>query len=95
MASLIYSLSVTFCFARIFCGFCAVCDQFIVSIVKVYVHLYLESHRLKVGSNACGVGKPAYPGEPSRRLSYYRNLTPFDTNWKKGSGATPLTTQDL
>jgi hypothetical protein len=22
-------------------------------------------------------------------------LTPFDTNWKKGSGATPLTTQDL
>jgi len=23
------------------------------------------------------------------------NLTPFDTNWKKGSGATPLTTQDL
>ncbi len=24
-----------------------------------------------------------------------QNLTPFDTNWKKGSGATPLTTQDL
>jgi hypothetical protein len=23
------------------------------------------------------------------------DLTPFDTNWKKGSGATPLTTQDL
>jgi hypothetical protein len=22
-------------------------------------------------------------------------LTPFDTNWKKASGATPLTTQDL
>jgi hypothetical protein len=22
-------------------------------------------------------------------------LTPFDTNWKKGGGATPLTTQDL
>jgi hypothetical protein len=22
-------------------------------------------------------------------------LTPFDTNWKKGSGATPFTTQDL
>lgn len=60
MASLVYSLSVTFCFARIFCGFYAVCDQFIVSIVKVYAHLYLESHRLKLGSNACGVGKPAY-----------------------------------
>jgi len=23
------------------------------------------------------------------------DLTPFDTNWKKGSGATPLTIQDL
>ena len=23
------------------------------------------------------------------------HLTPFDTNWKKGGGATPLTTQDL
>jgi hypothetical protein len=23
------------------------------------------------------------------------SLTPFETNWKKGSGATPLTTQDL
>src|SRR6516225_2145380 len=23
------------------------------------------------------------------------NLTPFDTNWKKGSGTTPLTTQDF
>ena len=23
------------------------------------------------------------------------NLTPFDTNWKEGGGATPLTTQDL
>jgi len=23
------------------------------------------------------------------------DLTPFDTNWKNGSGATPLTTQDL
>jgi hypothetical protein len=22
-------------------------------------------------------------------------LTPFDTNWKEGSGATPLTIQDL
>jgi len=22
-------------------------------------------------------------------------MTPFDTNWMKGSGATPLTTQDL
>jgi len=34
-------------------------------------------------------------------ISHYRiieklgDLTPFDTNWKKGSGATPLTTQDL
>jgi hypothetical protein len=24
-----------------------------------------------------------------------QKLTPFDTNWRKGSGATPLTTQDL
>jgi len=24
-----------------------------------------------------------------------QHLTPFDTNWKKGSGATPLTTQGL
>jgi hypothetical protein len=23
------------------------------------------------------------------------NLTPFDTNWMEGSGATPLTIQDL
>ena len=28
-------------------------------------------------------------------MSRSLNLTPFDTNWKKGSGATPLTTQDL
>jgi len=28
-------------------------------------------------------------------LGDQRDLTPFDTNWKKGSGATPLTTQDL
>ena len=28
-------------------------------------------------------------------MSSSRNLTPFDTNWKKGSGATPLTIQDL
>jgi hypothetical protein len=27
--------------------------------------------------------------------SVHGGLTPFDTNWKKGSGATPLTTQDL
>jgi integrase len=26
---------------------------------------------------------------------HHRNLTPFDTNWKKGSGATPVTTQGL
>jgi hypothetical protein len=25
----------------------------------------------------------------------FANLTPFDTNWEKGSGATPLTAQDL
>jgi len=28
-------------------------------------------------------------------LGDQRDLTPFDTNWKKGSGATPLTIQDL
>jgi hypothetical protein len=26
---------------------------------------------------------------------HFVRLTPFDTNWKKGSGATPLATQDL
>jgi len=26
---------------------------------------------------------------------HWIGLTPFDTNWKEGSGATPLTTQDL
>jgi hypothetical protein len=36
----------------------------------------------------------------SRTLEYViqhwqHKLTPFDTNWKKGSGATPLTIQDL
>jgi hypothetical protein len=25
----------------------------------------------------------------------WQNLTPFDTNWKEGSGATPLETQGL
>ena len=25
----------------------------------------------------------------------FSNLTPFDTNWERGSGATPLTIQDL
>src|SRR4029077_11794821 len=27
-------------------------------------------------------------------LQIRRHLTPFDTNWKKGSGATPLTIRD-
>jgi len=29
------------------------------------------------------------------RFSHRNNLTPFDTNWREGSGATPLATQDL
>ena len=32
---------------------------------------------------------------PLRQRSWISNLTPFDTNWKRGSSATPLTTQDL
>jgi hypothetical protein len=28
-------------------------------------------------------------------LRDHPDLTPFDTNWNKGSGATPLATQDL
>ena len=30
-----------------------------------------------------------------RRLLLEVNLTPFDTNWKRGGGATPLTARDL
>jgi hypothetical protein len=29
------------------------------------------------------------------KFSHRNNLTPFDTNWREGSGATPLATQDL
>ncbi len=45
--------------------------------------------------------RPNSSGRGSVRIVGYsetdphRDLTPFDTNWKKGSGATPLTTQDL
>src|ERR1700730_4749838 len=40
---------------------------------------------------------PRMPLSDGIRFRYPRstNLTPFDTNWQKGSGATPLTTQDL
>jgi hypothetical protein len=36
-----------------------------------------------------------FPSEDACVFANNQKLTPFDTNWKKGSGATPLTIQDL
>ena len=45
--------------------------------------------------NSSGRGGAVFGLSATRKLIRHRDLTPFDTNWKKGSGATPLTTQDL
>jgi len=48
------------------------------------------------GKTSVSAPKRGTPNSQTAKISAnHSKLTPFDTNWKKGSGATPLTTQDL